>query len=120
MKHLIPSVSALSIGAASLAVTTALQGAEGGAKPWTVRAGISGFYNDNVYTRNDLPKVDSFGFELTPGFSLNLPVNDGQTVVGLRYDYLLRYFENREKSVDHNHVVDANLSHNFNSRFKLD
>ncbi|MFM7803860.1 MAG: hypothetical protein ACKPGK_05145, partial [Verrucomicrobiota bacterium] len=120
MKHLIPSVSALSIGAASLAVTTALQAAEGGAKPWTVRAGISGFYNDNVYTRNDLPKVDSFGFELTPGFSLNLPVNDGQTVVGLRYDYLLRYFENREKSVDHNHVVDANLSHNFNSRFKLD
>jgi hypothetical protein len=120
MKNLIPSVSALSIGAASLAVTTALHAAEGGAKPWTVRAGVSGFYNDNVYTRSDLPKVDSFGFELTPGFSLNLPINDGQTTLGLRYDYLLRYFENRAKAVDHNHVVDANLSHNFNSRFKLD
>jgi len=119
MKNLIPSVSALTIGAASLAVTTALQASEGGAKPWTVRAGVSGFYNDNVYTRSDLTKVDSFGFELTPGFSLNLPVNDGQTTLGLRYDYLLRYFENRAKSVDHNHVVDANLSHNFNSRFKI-
>ena len=120
MKNLIPSVSALSIGAASLAVTTALHAAEGGAKPWTVRAGVSGFYNDNVYTRSDLAKVNSFGFELTPGFSLNLPVNEGQTTLGLRYDYLLRYFENRAKAVDHNHVVDANLSHNFNSRFKLD
>lgn len=119
MKNLIPSVSALTIGAASLAVTTALQASEGGAKPWTVRAGVSGFYNDNVYTRSDIPKVDSFGFEVTPGFSLNLPVNDGQTTLGLRYDYLLRYFENRAKSVDHNHVVDANLSHNFNSRFKI-
>ena len=101
MKNLIPSVSALTIGAASLAVTTALQASEGGAKPWTVRAGVSGFYNDNVYTRSDLAKVDSFGFELTPGFSLNLPVNDGQTTLGLRYDYLLRYFENRAKAVDH-------------------
>jgi len=120
MKNFIPSVSALSIGAASLAVTSALQAADGGAKPWTVRAGVSGFYNDNVCTRRDLPKVDSFGFELTPGFSVNLPVNDGQTTLGLRYDYLLRYFENRAKAVDHNHVVDANLSHNFNSRVKLD
>lgn len=119
MKNLIPSVSALTIGAASLAVTTALQASEGGAKPWTVRAGVSGFYNDNVYTRSDLTKVNSFGFELTPGFSLNLPVNDGQTTLGLRYDYLLRYFENRAKAVDHNHVVDASLSHNFNSRFKI-
>ena len=120
MKNLITNMSALSIGAASLAVTSALQAAEGGAKPWTVRAGVSGFYNDNVYTRSDLPTVDSFGFELTPGFSLNLPINDGQTKLGLRYDYLLRYFENREKAVDHNHIVDASLSHNFNSRFKLD
>ena len=120
MKNFIPSVSALTIGAASLAVTTALQASEGGAKPWTVRAGVSGFYNDNVYTRSDLTKVSSFGFELTPGFSLNLPINDGQTTLGLRYDYLLRYFENRAKAVDHNHMVDANLSHNFNSRFKLD
>ncbi|MDH4373445.1 MAG: outer membrane beta-barrel protein [Verrucomicrobiota bacterium] len=112
-------MSALSIGAASLAVTAALQASEGGAKPWTVRAGVSGFYNDNVYTRSDLPKVDSFGFEVTPGFSLNLPINDGQTTLGLRYDYLLRYFENREKSLDHNHVVDASLTHNFNSRYKI-
>ena len=119
MKNFIPSMSALSIGAASLAVTAALQASEGGAKPWTVRAGVSGFYNDNVYTRSDLPKVDSFGFEVTPGFSLNLPINDGQTTLGLRYDYLLRYFENRAKSLDHNHVVDASLSHNFNSRYKI-
>jgi hypothetical protein len=119
MKNFISSMSALSIGAASLAVTAALQASEGGAKPWTVRAGVSGFYNDNVYTRSDLPKVDSFGFEVTPGFSLNLPINDGQTTLGLRYDYLLRYFENREKSLDHNHVVDASLTHNFNSRYKI-
>ena len=120
MKNFIPSMSALTIGAASLAVTTALQASEGGAKPWSVRAGVSGFYNDNVYTRSDLAKVSSFGFELTPGFSLNLPINDGQTTLGLRYDYVLRYFENRAKAVDHNHMVDANLSHHFNSRFKLD
>ena len=119
MKNFISSMSALSIGAASLAVTAALHASEGGAKPWTVRAGVSGFYNDNVYTRSDLPKVDSFGFEVTPGFSLNLPINDGQTTLGLRYDYLLRYFENREKSLDHNHVVDASLTHNFNSRYKI-
>lgn len=119
MKKFFPAASVLTLGAAGLAVSTVAQ-AQGAGKPWTLRAGLTGFYNDNVFTRNDVPKVDSFGFEVSPGFSINLPVNDGQTTLSLSYDYTLRYFENRPKEIDHNHLVDARLTHNFNSRYKLD
>jgi Putative beta-barrel porin 2 len=119
MKNFIPAASFLTLGAAGLAIATSVH-AEGASKPWSLRAGLSGFYNDNVYTRSDLTKVDSFGFELSPGFSINLPVNDGQTTLSLSYDYILRYFDNREKSIDHNHLVDARLTHQFNSKNKVD
>jgi len=119
MKNFIPAASFLTLGAAGLAITTSVY-AEGASKPWSLRAGLSGFYNDNVYTRSDLTKVDSFGFELSPGFSINLPVNDGQTTLSLSYDYILRYFDKRDKSTDHNHLVDARLTHQFNTKNKLE
>jgi hypothetical protein len=119
MKNFIPAASFLTLGAASLAITNSVL-AEGASKPWAVRAALSGFYNDNVYTRSDIPKQDSFGFEVSPGFSVNLPVNDGQTTLTLSYDYVLRYFDNRAKSVDHNHLVEARLVHQFNTRNRLD
>lgn len=120
MKKFFPAASVLTIGAAGLALSTVAQAQSAGGKPWTLRAGVTGFYNDNVYTRSDRPKVDSFGFEVNPGFTLSLPVNDGQTQLSFSYDYILRYFENREKHIDHNHLVNARLSHNFNSRYKID
>ncbi len=117
MKNLIPAASFLTLGAAGIALSTAAQAQEG--KPWVLRAGLSGFYNDNVYTRSDIPKQDSFGFEVTPGFSINHPINDGQTTLSFSYDYLLRYFADREKNIDHNHLVDARLTHQFNANNQL-
>ena len=118
MKNLIPAASLLTLGAAGLALSSSAYAQDG--KPWSLRAGLSGFYNDNVFTRKDLPKQDSFGFEVTPGFTVGIKPNDGQTSLSLSYDYLLRYFEDRPKSIDHNHLVDARLSHQFNANNKVD
>jgi hypothetical protein len=117
MKNLIPAASFLTLGAAGIALSTAAQAQEG--KPWVLRAGLSGFYNDNVYTRSDIAKQDSFGFEVTPGFSISKPINDGQTTLSFSYDYLLRYFADRDRKIDHNHLVDARLTHQFNANNKL-
>ena len=65
-------------------------------------------------------KVQSYGFEISPGFSVRLPINDGQTTLSFSYDYLLRYFDNRPKSADHNHTVNVGLVHNFDSKNKLE
>lgn len=118
MKKLLPAASLLTLGAAGFALSSSAYAQDG--KPWSLRAGLSGFYNDNVFTRADIPKQDSFGFEVSPGFSVGIKPNDGQTTLSLSYDYVLRYFEDRPKSVDHTHLVDARLSHQFNANNKLD
>jgi hypothetical protein len=66
-------------------------------KSWSVQATLRGFYDDNYTTAPDGPgKLDSFGFEVTPSVSLNLPRE--QTYIGLTAAYTARWFEDRQNN----------------------
>jgi len=88
-------------------------------KPWSVSASLRGFYDDNYLTLPSSSKRDSFGVELSPSASLNLPLD--QTFIGLSYIYSARWFEDRARAeVDHSHQFNAKLDHAFSERYKLE
>lgn len=89
------------------------------AKPWSVSAALRGFYDDNYTTSPSSVKRDSFGFEVSPSASLNLPLD--QTFVGLSYEYSLRYFEDRRNNeYDQTHKFDGRLDHKFSERYSIE
>ena len=125
MKKLLTSAGlvALSVSSIQAAYAPALSQMET-AKPWSVSAALRGFYDDNYTTSPNGVKRDSFGFEVNPSASLNLPLD--QTFIGLSYEYSFRYFEDRRhdniggKDYDQTHKFDARLDHAFTERYKLE
>jgi hypothetical protein len=128
MKNLIRAAGALSLGAASLALTNSALAAEGGEKPWTASASLRGFYDDNIFTGNEanvdpvtnLPidnKIGSWGFDVSPSLTYGRTIDN--TSFDLGYTYLARWFENRPSSNwDQNHNLSAGLQHIFSPRVK--
>lgn len=124
MKNLIYAAGFLTAGVASLALSTSLQ-AQDGSKRWTIGAGVRGFYDDNIFTRPDIDPVtkadlrlSSFGLELTPSVSFNLPLEQGRLDFG--YTYGLRYYEDRPgDDIDQYHNFTGNFSHQFSPRYKI-
>ncbi len=106
-------------GAAILSTLSAFAG--DGSKPYTLSAGVRGFYDDNIFTSNDKldkRKFDSFGFEITPGVRFNVPLEGSTLSVG--YTYGLRYYESRPGTKeDQFHIADVAFAHAFNPRYKL-
>jgi hypothetical protein len=90
-------------------------------KPWSVSASVRGFYDDNYTTSPSITKRSSFGFEVSPSASINIPLD--QTFFGASYIYSLKYYENRahfhQASADHSHQFNAKLEHAFTERYKL-
>jgi hypothetical protein len=123
MKNLINAAGILSAGLASLALATSAYGQDS-SKRWTVGAGVRGFFDDNIFTRPDITvggvdqKVDSFGFDIAPTISYNVPLSQGNLDLG--YTYGLRWFENRPgDNLDQYHNFNGAFSHNFSPRYKL-
>jgi Putative beta-barrel porin 2 len=89
-------------------------------KPWSVSGTLRGFYDDNYNTQPDGPnRVDSFGFEVRPSATLNLPLE--QTTLSLSYIYDLKWYEARVSGkTDQSHDVEVFLNHNFSPRYSLD
>lgn len=122
MNKIITTASFVALGAASLSAAYApgLSSMEA-SKPWSVSASLRGFYDDNYTTTGASPQRDSFGFEVSPSASLNLPLD--QTYIGLSYTYALRYYQDRAdlglSSADHSHQFKATLDHAFSERYKL-
>ncbi|MGA9778193.1 MAG: outer membrane beta-barrel protein [Verrucomicrobiia bacterium] len=112
----------------ALAGTTGLQAAYAPdlnqletAKLWSVSGTLRGFYDDNYNTAPDGPtKRDSFGFELSPSLSLNVPLQ--QTELGLKYTYGLYYYQDREqidgRPIDQTHQLDLWVDHAFTERWE--
>jgi hypothetical protein len=120
MKNLLSAAGALSLGAASLAVITNVNAAEGGAKPWSASAALRGFYDDNILTapKGSNRVIDSWGFELSPSLGYTRTMDNSSFSLG--YTYLARWFEDRPGSQwDQNHTVNAKFSHEFSPRLKL-
>lgn len=113
----------------ALAGTTSLQAAYAPdlnqmetAKLWSVSGTLRGFYDDNYNTApsGSPAKRDSFGFELSPSLSLNVPLQ--QTELGLRYTYGLYYYQDREqvngRPIDQTHQLDLWVDHAFTERWQ--
>jgi len=127
MKKPFKAASMATAGAAILSTLSAFAG--DGSKPYTLSAGVRGFYDDNIFTANnkvdvdgdkkpDRRKFDSFGFEITPSVRFNVPLEGSTLTAG--YTYGLRYYESRPGSKDDQfHLADVAFSHAFNPRYKL-
>jgi len=89
---------------------------------WSVDVGISGGYDDNIYSHpaNDPDKKSSASTTLNPRLFVNLPLD--QTFLGLRYSYDWIYYWDRigGEKFDQNHNADLIFSHRFNPRLQLD
>ena len=116
MKKFFVSIGLAAAGTASLHAY-ALD--PGQSKVWSVSATLRGFYDDNYLTRHS-DKQSSFGFEVSPSFSLHAPLQ--QTEIGLKYTYGLYYYQTREqngqKPIDQTHNFDLWLDHAFTPRWE--
>lgn len=117
MKNLNRAAGALFIGAASLALASSANAAEGGTKPWSVSASLRGFYDDNINTApSGTPaKIDSFGFDISPSLSWGQTIDNTSYEIG--YTYTGRWFEARDDHEwDHSHKAHLALNHEFSER----
>ena len=115
------------IGAATLAgfgITSMALAAEGDEKPLLLSLGLKGFYDDNIFTRPAGPqKVDSFGFQLTPGITYK--ISNGATSVSIGYTLDAKWYERRSRDSvdstgavaqrsdpwDYSHFIKASIKH---------
>src|SRR5258708_2342632 len=94
MKKIVASVGLFAVGASGMDAASAASLTAEPSKPWSVQATLRGFYDDNVSTvPNGSSKVRSFGFEVSPAFYLNWPLE--QTSLSLGYLYSFRYYDKK-------------------------
>jgi hypothetical protein len=117
MKKILVSLGLAAAGSASLHAAYAPDSSDN-SKMWSLSATLRGFYDDNYTTQPK--KHGSFGFEASPSFGLNMPMQ--QTEIGLRYTYGLYYYQTRErngqKPIDQTHQFDVWLDHAFTPRWE--
>jgi hypothetical protein len=87
-------------------------------KIWSLSGTLRGFFDDNYTTQTT--GRGSFGFEVSPSFGLNIPMQ--QTEFGLRYTYGLYYYQDRQEQdqdpVDMTHQLDFWLAHAFTEHWQ--
>lgn len=120
MKRIIACAGIAALGAVSLqaAYAPGLSSTES-SKAWSVSLGLRGFYDSNYNTAPESYAKDSFGLEVTPRLSLNVPLES--TLLGLDYAYGMRYYADRESGKeDQSHQVNARIDHAFSENYKVD
>ena len=117
MKKILVSLGLAAAGSASLHAAYAPDSSDN-SKMWSLSGTLRGFYDDNYTTQPK--KHGSFGFEASPSFSLNMPMQ--QTEIGLKYTYGLYYYQTRERNhqnpIDQTHQFDLWLDHAFTPRWE--
>jgi hypothetical protein len=120
MKKLFVSVGLIAAGTASLQAAYAPDWNSTSASMWSVSGTLRGFYDDNYTTAPSGSKVGSYGLEVTPQVSLNVPLQ--QTELGMRYIYGLYYYQARENlgenPIDQTHQFDLWVDHAFTERWQ--
>lgn len=87
-------------------------------KRWILSGALRNFYDDNMFNTPARGALGSFGVEVNPGVSFNLPSQ--QTLVASSYDYTAKWFEARESGqFDQTHELDGKLEHHFSERYSL-
>jgi len=91
-------------------------------KIWSLSGTLRGFYDDNYNTASAGSPLrrSSIGFEVSPSFGLDIPME--QTDFGLRYTYGLYYYQDRQdigaNPVDQSHQFDLWLNHSFTENWQ--
>ena len=119
MNKIVASFGIAALGASTIHSASAQDFTSNPQKPWAVSATLRGFYDDNINGAPSGPnKVDSFGFEVSPGIGLDW--NNGQTAVKVGYRYSLRYFDEerfqREGHDSQSHTFDGAIDHSYLAR----
>jgi hypothetical protein len=121
MKKIFVSTGLAAISAAGLQSVQADTSDIISPKAWSVSGTLRGFYDDNYNLANT--KRGSWGAELSPSVSYNLPLQ--QTDMGVRVNYGLYYYDDRRqllflrKAFDQELQADIWLNHAFNERWKF-
>jgi hypothetical protein len=126
MKKILTSTGLVALSAASLQAAYAPgMGPMDTSKPWSISAALRGFYDDNYATAPNNPPPgtpgprDSWGFELNPSASVNLPMD--QTFFSASASYSMKYYDDRPThKADHSVILSAKLDHAFSERFKME
>ena len=120
MKKFFVSVGLIAAGTASLQAAYAPDWNSTSASMWSVSGTLRGFYDDNYDTSPSGAKIGSFGLEVSPQVSLNVPLQ--QTELGMRYIYGLYYYQKREdlgqNPIDQTHQFDLWVDHAFTERWQ--
>jgi hypothetical protein len=117
MKKIAVSVGLVAVGTAGLhAADTLGSDSMQTSKVWSLSGTLRGFYDDNYNTAPPGPlKRGSYGFEVSPSFSLNVPLD--QTDIGVRYTYGLYFYQDRinlhQNPIDQTHQFDLWVNHAF-------
>jgi hypothetical protein len=115
MKKFFVSVGLIAAGTASLQAAYAPDWSSTSASMWSVEGTLRGFYDDNYTTAPSGSKVGSYGLEVSPQVSLNVPLQ--QTELGMRYIYGMYYYQDRENQgenpIDQTHQFDLWVDHAF-------
>jgi len=90
-------------------------------KFWSVSGTLRGFYDDNYNTSPNGHKSGSWGYEVSPSVSINVPLQ--QTEFDVRYTYGLYYYQSARDDggndpYDQTHQVDLWLDHAFTERWQ--
>src|ERR1039457_218882 len=121
MKKFFVSVGLIAVGTASLQAAYAPEWNSKSAAIWSISGTLRGFYDDNYQTAPSGPnKQGSFGFEFSPQFEFNVPLQ--QTELGMRYVYGLYYYQKREElgenPIDQTQQFDLWMDHAFTERWQ--
>jgi len=120
MKKFFVSVGLIAAGTASIQAAYAPDWSSTSASMWSVSGSLRGFYDDNFEPAPSGSQIGSFGFEVSPQISLNVPLQ--QTELGMRYIYGLYYYQRREDwgqdPIDQTHQLDLWVDHAFSERWQ--
>ena len=120
MKKIFVSMGLIAAGTASLQAAYAPDWSSTSTSMWSVSGTLRGFYDDNYTTGPSGAQVGSFGLEVSPQISLNVPLQ--QTELGMRYIYGLYYYQKREdwgeNPIDQTHQFDLWVDHAFNEHWQ--
>lgn len=121
MKRLITCAGLAAFGVATLDAQPV--GEPSLSKPWSVSAKLRGFYDDNYNTAPDsgypYAAAESFGISVAPSLAANL-IGD-QTTLSLRYDFDLRWYEDRtDDEIDMYHSASLDLAHTISERYSVE
>ncbi|MGC3958005.1 MAG: hypothetical protein QM813_08720 [Verrucomicrobiota bacterium] len=120
MNKIVTSVGLLAVGVSALhAAESSTLNQLQRTKPWSVKATLNGFYDDNV--DSTVNGVESAGVEVMPAIRFGLPGD--QTSFNVGYALSAKFYDKnvggRNDNKSYTHMFDMDFAHAFSPRFDM-